>query len=143
MVCLLHPSHCHCLILLVGSVIRHAAERFSKLAKQWDRGEILDVVQKIGHEVEAVKPKLVMKMLRHAITGMKVMFMTLRLYFTDGRFLYRTDQLSWTLSTSLDVKGRSEDFTFLRHRTDGTRSSLDLVLRDRPWLGGSMNPWVA
>jgi hypothetical protein len=55
-----------------GKVVRHSADRFSRVGSQWDREEILDVVHKIGHEVEAVNPRLVMRILRHAITGVKV-----------------------------------------------------------------------
>jgi len=54
-----------------ANTVRHAAVRFSRVSKQWDREEILDVIQKIGHEVEAVSSKLVMRILRQVITGMK------------------------------------------------------------------------
>jgi len=55
-----------------GKVVRHASGKFSRVAEHWDREKILDIMQKINHEVDGVNPKLVMRILRHAMTGMKV-----------------------------------------------------------------------
>jgi len=72
MVCFLKNLTIIVPISFSGKVIRHASNRFSRVTEHWDREEILGVMQKINHEVDAVNPKLVMRILRHAITGMKV-----------------------------------------------------------------------
>ena len=60
------------LIFLAGKVVQHSAGRFLGVPEHWNRKGILHVIQEIGHEVDLVIPKLVMRILRHAVTGMKV-----------------------------------------------------------------------
>ncbi len=59
---------------MTDDVLRHAAQSIENLMsdQQWQNEDFVIAMRKIGDEIGDVKPKVVLKILRQALTGTKV-----------------------------------------------------------------------